>query len=319
MFPLVLFATEFTTVWVQDPFVLYRSYLWAIPIPALVAVLLTGFSPATLYKMAVVLALALGSAAVERVTSMRNGQSVWTDTVEKADVPGAANAVGRARAFMNHGTDRQKRFEFDLAMKDFSVAHALGAVKGEALFAMGVTQHARGSATEALKLLKQAEAAGFSDNLLWFHQGESQYVLGMLAEATENYTKALALPMSEMPAEQARANRAEAGLQLGKFADAKADFEWLLKRKPKQARYLMGLGLARFGLKDAKGALDTFNALMLEKPDALAFYGRALAQHNLGNKLAAQEDIAKSVQMEPANTQYKQVQESIKNGEKLSL
>ena len=319
LFPLVLFWTEFSTVWVQDPFVLYRSYLWAIPIPALVAVLLTGFSPGTLYKMAVVLALALGSAAVERVASMRNDQTVWTDTVEKADVPGAANAVGRARAFMNHGTDRQKRFEFDLAMKDFSVAHALGAVKGEALFAMGVTQHARGSATEALKLLKQAEAAGFSDNLLWFHQGESQYVLGMLAEATENYTKALALPMSEMPAEQARANRAEAGLQLGKFADAKADFEWLLKRKPKQARYLMGLGLARFGLKDAKGALDTFNALMLEKPDALAFYGRALAQHSLGNKLAAQEDIAKSVQMEPANTQYKQVQESIKNGEKLSL
>ena len=319
LFPLALFATEFSTVWVQDPFVLYRSYLWAIPIPALVAVLLTGFSPATLYKMAVVIALALGSAAVERVVSMRNNQTVWTDTVEKADVPGAANAVGRARAFMNHGRDRQMRFEFDLAMRDFSVAHALGAVKGEALFAMGVTQHARGSATEALKLLQQAEAAGFSDNLLWFHQGESQYVLGLLAESVESYTKALALPMAELPTEQAHANRADAGLQLSKFANAKADFEWLLTRKPKQARYLMGLGLARFGLKDAKGALDTFNALMLEKPDALAFYGRALAQHNLGNKLAAQEDIAKSVQMEPANTQYKQVQESIKKGEKLSL
>jgi hypothetical protein len=72
LFPLVLFWTEFATVWVQDPFVLYRSYLWAIPVPALVALLLTGFSPGTLYKTAVVLALALGSAAVERVVSMRN-------------------------------------------------------------------------------------------------------------------------------------------------------------------------------------------------------------------------------------------------------
>jgi tetratricopeptide (TPR) repeat protein len=315
----VLFWTEFSTVWVQDPFVLYRSYLWAIPIPALVAVLLTGFSPGTLYKMAVVLALALGSAAVERVVSMRNDQTVWTDTVEKADVPGAANAVGRARAFMNRGMQQLKRSDFDLAMKDFSAAQGMGALKGEALFAMGMTQHARGRAEEALKLLQQAEVAGYSDNLLQFHRGESQYVLGMMAEAVNSYTKALALPMAETQTVQARANRADAGLQLSKFADAKADFEWLLTSKPKQARYLMGLGLARLGLKDAKGALDTFNVLMLEKPDALAFYGRALAQHSLGNKLAAQEDIARAVQMEPANTQYKQVQESIKKGEKLSL
>jgi tetratricopeptide (TPR) repeat protein len=319
LFPLVLFWTEFSTVWVQDPFVLYRSYLWAIPIPALVAVLLTGFSPGTLYKMAVVLALALGSAAVERVVSMRNDQTVWTDTVEKAAVPGAANAVGRARAFMNRGMQQLKRSDFDLAMKDFSAAQGMGALKGEALFAMGMTQHARGRAEEALKLLQQAEVAGYSDNLLQFHRGESQYVLGMMAEAVNSYTKALALPMAETQTVQARANRADAGLQLSKFADAKADFEWLLTSKPKQARYLMGLGLARLGLKDAKGALDTFNVLMLEKPDALAFYGRALAQHSLGNKLAAQEDIARAVQMEPANTQYKQVQESIKKGEKLSL
>ena len=319
LFPLVLFWTEFATVWVQDPFVLYRSYLWAIPIPALVAVLITGFSPGTLYKLAVVMALVLGSTAVERVVSMRNDQTVWTDVLGKDSLPGAANAVGRARPYMNHGMDRLKRFELDLAMRDFSAAHALGAVKGEALFAMGMTQHAMGRPEDALKFLKQAEAAGYSGNLLQFHRGESQYALGLMAEAVESYTKALALPLKEVPTEQARANRADAGLLLHNFAQAKADFEWLLAKRPKQARYLAGFGLARLGLGDAAGALETFNALMAEKPDALAFYGRALAQHNLGNRLAAQEDIAKAVQLEPANAVYKQVQESIKRGEKLSL
>jgi hypothetical protein len=29
LFPLLMFGTEFGTVWIQDPFVLYRSYLWA--------------------------------------------------------------------------------------------------------------------------------------------------------------------------------------------------------------------------------------------------------------------------------------------------
>jgi Flp pilus assembly protein TadD len=319
LFPLVLFWTEFATVWVQDPFVLYRSYLWAIPVPALVALLLTGFSPGTLYKTAVVLALALGSAAVERVVSMRNDQTVWTDVLEKDTVPGAANAVGRARPYMNHGMERLKHSELDLAMRDFSVAHALGATKGEALFAMGMTQHARGRPEVALKLLKQAEAAGYSGNLLQFHQGESQFLLGMMAEAVDSYTKALALPMDEVPTVQSRANRADANMGLHRFADAKTDFEWLLAKHPKRARYLAGLGLARLGLNDASGALETFNTLVLEKPDALAYYGRALAQHTLGNKLDAQQDIAKAVQMEPANAVYKQVQESIKRGEKLSL
>jgi tetratricopeptide (TPR) repeat protein len=220
---------------------------------------------------------------------------------------------------MNHGMERLKHSELDLAMRDFSVAHALGATKGEALFAMGMTQHARGRPEVALKLLKQAEAAGYSGNLLQFHHGESQFLLGMMAEAVDSYTKALALPMDEVPTVQSRANRADANMGLHRFADAKTDFEWLLAKHPKRARYLAGLGLARLGLNDASGALETFNTLVLEKPDALAYYGRALAQHTLGNKLDAQQDIAKAVQMEPANAVYKQVQESIKRGEKLSL
>lgn len=319
LFPLILFWTEFSTVWVQDPFVLYRSYLWAIPIPALIAVLLTGFAPGTLYKAAVVLALALGASTVDRVTSMRNEQVVWTDVIQKMTSPGSPNAVGRARAFINHGMGRLKRSELDLAMNDFKVAQALGAIKGDALFAMGMTQHALGRPAEALELLRQAELAGYSGPLLQFHRGESQYALGMMAEAIDNYTQVLAQPLYELQKKHARINRADAALRLSRFSEAKTDFEWLITDHPKQTQYLMGLGLTRLGLKDAAGALQTFNLLVTEKPDALAYYGRALAQYQLGNKVAAQEDIAKSVQMEPGNTTYGQVQESIKKGKKLSL
>jgi tetratricopeptide (TPR) repeat protein len=319
LFPLILFLTEFSIVWVQDPFVLYRSYLWAIPIPALLAVLLTGFSPGTLYKIATVLALVLGISTVDRVSSMRNDQTVWTDAIGKVMVPGDANAVGRSRAFMNHGMGRLKHFEYEMAMKDFKAAHTLGAIKGEALFAMGMTLHAMGRPTEALQLLQQAEVARYSGNLLQFHRGESQYALGMMEEAVNSYTKAMALPMGDLQTERAHASRADAAMRLNRFADAKADFAWLLARHPKQARYSMGIGLAQLGLKDAAGALQTFNAIVLEKPDALSHYGRALAQHQLGNKVAAQEDIGKAVQLEPGNAVYKQVQESIKKGEKLSL
>jgi tetratricopeptide (TPR) repeat protein len=319
LFPLVLFWTELATVWVQDPFVLYRSYLWAIPIPALVAVLLTGFSPGTLYKMAVLLALGLGTAAAERVLSMRDEQTVWTDAVQKTSLPGSASAVGRGRSFLYRGMDRMKRFEFERAINDFKAAQALGAVGGEALFETGVAQQAIGRSVEALQSLREAQAAGFVGNALYFHLGEVQYALRQIPESVESYSMALSSTLADDLAEQARSRRAEGYLQLKSFADAKADFELLLVRHPKQPRYLMGLGLARLGLKDLAGALETFNALMAEKSDALAFYGRALAQHNLGNKVDAQADIARAVQLEPGNAVYKQVQESIKKGEKLAL
>ncbi|MES2949230.1 MAG: tetratricopeptide repeat protein [Pseudomonadota bacterium] len=319
LFPLVLFWTEFATVWVQDPFVLYRSYLWAIPIPALVAVLLTGFSPGTLYKLAVVIGLVLSMGAAERVLSMRDDMVVWTDAVEKTALPGSANAVGRARPFVYRGMDRMKRFEFDRAISDFRAAQALGAVGGEALFEMAVANQALGRSKEALQLLQQAQSAGFSGNVLYFYKGEAQYALHLLPESVESYSKALSSTLSDELVEQSRSRRSEGALQLKNFALAKTDLEVLVARHPKQPRYLMGLGLARLGLKDLGGALETFNALMAAKPDALAFYGRALAQHSLGNKVDAQADIAKAVQLDPGNAVYRQVQESIKKGEPLSL
>ena len=55
LIPCLLFVTEFTTVWLQDPFVLYRSYLWSIPIPALIALPLVGYSYKPLYAVGVLL------------------------------------------------------------------------------------------------------------------------------------------------------------------------------------------------------------------------------------------------------------------------
>jgi tetratricopeptide (TPR) repeat protein len=319
LFPLILFWTEFATVWVQDPFVLYRSYLWAIPIPALIAVLLTGLSAGTLYKLSVVVALVLGTAATDRLQSMRNSQTVWKDVMDKTDIPGNPAAVGRARSFMNHGMEQLRRSELDLAMRDFRAAQELGALKGEALFAMGMTLQAARRPSEALKLLNQAGDAGYSDNVLDFHRGESQYALGLFADAVSSYTMALAKPLAEVPKEQALAQRADGFMRLERFSEAKSDFELLLTRSPKNQRYLMGGGLSRLGLKDAKGALEMFDAMINEQPTALGFYGRALALQSLSSKASAQEAIGKAVEMEPGNAVYRQVQESIRKGEKLSL
>jgi len=295
--------------------------------PAFIAIVLTGFSPGTLYKAAVVVALGLGAATMERLASMQDNKTVWSDAIEKNGTQASANAVGRARPYLNRGMLQLKRLDFESALRDFSAAQAVGATGGEALFAMGMTLHAMGHPGDALPQLQKAEEAGYANTpVLQFHRGESQFVLGMYEQAVASYTKALEEPSkaalespNRVPVELARAHRAEAEVRLQNYAGAKADFEALVPMDPKQNRYRIGLGLALLGLKDAAGALKVFDALAQEKPDALAFYGRALAQYNLSNKAAAAQDIARAIELDPSNLAYKQVQESIKKGERLSL
>jgi tetratricopeptide (TPR) repeat protein len=320
LFPLVLFWTEFATVWVQDPFVLYRSYLWAIAFPGLIAVALTGWRPQTLLKVGLLLGLLLGASAVERVLSMRDSMTVWTDAVAKNDLRGPPNEVGKGRAYLYKGQEHMLRLEMDIAMRDFRTAQALGATAGEAFFAMGVAQHAVQRYGDALESFRQAEAAGYANKyLLAFHQGEAHFAVGRMEQAYELYNLALAQQLAKLVKSVALAHRAEAAMQLKKYAEAKADFEQVLAAQPTEARPMMGLGLAQLGLGDAPGALNTFEKVMAVKPDALAWYGQALAQHALGNKAAALEAIGKAVQLDPRNKVYSQVQSSIAKGEKLAL
>jgi tetratricopeptide (TPR) repeat protein len=108
-------------------------------------------------------------------------------------------------------------------------------------------------------------------------------------------------------------------MQLQRYSAAVADFEVLLAAEPTQTKYLAGMGLSMVGMGNGAGALDTFNRLLAVRPEALGFYGRALAHAALGKADAAREDIARAVQMEPANAAYRQLQERWKSGVTLSL
>jgi len=319
LFPLILFWTEFATVWVQDPMVLYRSYLWAIPVPALVAVLLTGFSPGTLYKSAVLLAVVLAGLAAERVWSMKSELTVWSDAVAKIDTKAPANVVGRYRAFLNRGAYHLARFSAEPALEDFRYAAALGEPTGGAWVNMAVAQQLLKQHTDALDSLAKAQAMGYKDGALYFQRGESQYALGQFAAAFDSYSTSIATPQDASVVTQSRLRRAEAAMQLQRYTAAAADFEVLVAAEPANAKYLSGLGMSQVGAGNGAGALVAFNQLLALKPVALGYYGRALANAAAGKADAAREDLARAVQLEPGNTAYKQLQERWKSGVTLSL
>lgn len=91
----LLFATEFSTSWIQDPFVLYRSYLWAPMLCGLLALVLTKLQARTIYSMG-----AVGKFSVGFFRETRYCQRPMAPRLAAADVaiaglgPGGRDAEG---------------------------------------------------------------------------------------------------------------------------------------------------------------------------------------------------------------------------------
>ncbi|HEY0201704.1 MAG TPA: hypothetical protein VGC24_08430, partial [Burkholderiaceae bacterium] len=195
LFPLLFYVTEFATVWVQDPFVLYRSYLWAVGFPALVAIVLTGFKPRTIYVLGTVVGIAFAGLAVERVMSLRDDFTTWSDAAEKTDMQAPANAVGRWRSFLNVGAYHLDKGSLVQAEEDFAMANKLGEPRGAALFNRAAALQQEKKHSEALVVLAQAEAKGYTEPSLYYARGESQFALNQPELAYQSFSAAMQAPV----------------------------------------------------------------------------------------------------------------------------
>ncbi|MHC3435203.1 tetratricopeptide repeat protein [Delftia lacustris] len=316
LFPLLWYATEFATVWLQDPFVLYRSYLWAVAIPGLVAIALTGVKPRTLYIVGIVIGIVFGALSFERVLSLQDAGTSWADAAEKIDKKAPANAVGRGRAFLNLGTARADKGLLDQAVQDFATANVLGDLGGNALFNMGAILSQQRKFTEALNAFDAAQSKGFKGQALHYQKAEAMMAMGQLRPAFEAYSLALNEPSEDSDnakqMEQAmRLKRAEAAIGLQQYAIAADDFRRLLQASPNAPRPTVGMGLALVGQGDSAQAKQLLDALISHSPSAPAYYGRAMAHRGLGHLPEALKDLDQAIRLEPQNPQYRQIRNQL--------
>lgn len=319
LFPLLWFTTEFATVWIQDPFVLYRSYLWAAALPGLMAIVLTGFQPRTIYAIGVVMGLILGALAFERELTLRDELAAWTDAAEKTDLKAPANAVGRSRPFLNLGAYHVRQRNWDLATRNLATARSLadkGELGGSALFNTGVILQRSNKDSQALEAFAAAQAMGFSGFALYYHRGESQVALGQIGPALDSFSIALEKGAKD-PSQKKdtltlmRVRRVEVAIAAQQFDLAISDFQQLLQDRPNDPRFLTGLGMAYIGKGQAQPAMELFNPLVARAPSGPAFYGRAMAYQLLGQRDASLRDIDQAIKLEPKNQLYAGMRASI--------
>lgn len=117
--PLLLFIVELSAVRVQEPFVLYRTYLWVWPLCFLLPALTNHYSNKLFWSASLGLMLVFSVASSERLRTFSGGYALWDDAVEKLpDEP----VSGKARVYANRASWNVKRGDFEAAVADYTSA-----------------------------------------------------------------------------------------------------------------------------------------------------------------------------------------------------
>ena len=120
--PWLLALTEMSVVRVQEPFVLYRSYLWMAVFFAVLPAVLWRFAPRARHAGAAIACALLAAASLDRIASFSSGEALWDDVVRK-------NSGSRAslveRGYVNRGMARFDLGQRETALADFDQALAL--------------------------------------------------------------------------------------------------------------------------------------------------------------------------------------------------
>lgn len=311
LIPCLLFVTEFATVWLQDPFVLYRSYLWAITVPALIALLLIGLPGMAVRALCLLLLALLAALSFDRINSLQSSSTAWADASEKIDRQAPANAVGRWRALINLGTEFQDQGNYEEALRLFSQAEALGEPLGSARFNMGVSLQQLKQHPQALDNFAQAEAKGFTEAALYYQRGESLSALGRFQDAFESYTKALQHPQAAEAEQFTRMRQAEGAVASQNYDAAIASYQTLIKTAPDKQRYQVGLSMAYLRKKDYVSAMAILNPAIAQHPTGAAYYARAVTNLYQGNRTASAQDLELALRADPNNPIYRKLQQQL--------
>lgn len=186
----ILFLTELTTIRFQEPFVLYRSYIWA-PGYALMGIAVCSHIRAKQLAIVCAPTLALcGWLAMNRLDSLKDEYNAWNDAATKLE---SKAVVGAGRILYMRGRAYMKQKKYKEAIADFTDAIPHYPTAAE-------NYYQRGTAYFYLNQLSKAQADFIQALALDPKHGRAEYGRGMvferrgcIGEAVNAYSKSLKL------------------------------------------------------------------------------------------------------------------------------
>ncbi|WP_082955251.1 tetratricopeptide repeat protein [Tepidimonas fonticaldi] len=314
--PATLYVTEFAYVRIQEPFVLYRSYLWSITLPALLSMVMVVLGKKQwIYAVGCLVAMVFGGMGYERVQTFRDDLAVWRDATAKIDQEASANVLGRWRAPLNLSMALLNRRDNEEALRSAVMADKLGAPLGLAKFNQAAALGNLGKHEQAVALYDQAEREGFTlKPELYKDRGISLAKMGRFDAALENFDRSLAEAKKESVRAAVLLAAGRAANSSGQYDRAIDYYTKLGELQPDLTAVPIGLAYAMYKKGDGQEALRALNQSLAKKPTAEVLHARSYLFYQLGNRQRALGDIGVALTLDPRNSAYLALQRQIEAG-----
>ena len=161
----------------------------------------------------------------------------------------------------------------------------------------------------ALEMLAAAQAKGFTEAALFYHQGESLFAQRQFQLAYESFSQALQRKQDPEAQTFTRLRQAEAAVGSNNFDAAVTSYKTLIQQSPNNQRFQVGLAMAYIGKKDFVTAMGILNPAIAQRPTSAAHYARALAYFSMGDRAASKQDLDLAIRAEPNNPVYRQLEQ----------
>jgi protein O-mannosyl-transferase len=186
----LLYLVEFSTIRFQEPFVLYRSYLWAPGVAIAAAALLARLPVRAALATSVCALLVLGVQAHDRLGSFSSGVAIWEDAVAKLPprpVPGAPRTLYQlGREYLNSGQADRAVAVIERCLREYPQAF-------HCVFARAAIHLRLEEYEAAIPYLRQALALRPEEGIAAHHLGLALQQLGCPDQARAQYEAAYKL------------------------------------------------------------------------------------------------------------------------------
>jgi len=190
LYPWIMFLTEWSTVRIQEPFVLYRSYLWMPGLLAALPFVIGSLVPRRAYVMLGLASMLLVPLTLNRLESFSSNLKLWDDA-EKL-VRGRTGVFGIERVYYNRGTELGQLKRYEEAIADFNKAieiYPFDYVYGN----RATAYYLLGSFRDALRDYNRAIAIDPENPNSYYGRSLAHRALGNFVEAQEDIMKSCSL------------------------------------------------------------------------------------------------------------------------------
>jgi tetratricopeptide (TPR) repeat protein len=292
--PWLLFFTELATVRLQEPFVLYRSYLWFSTLPLLIVGVLGVLDTRAKQLGVVILCAVFAALAWGRINTFESAIKLWTDAVAKDT---DTSRIGAERPYNNLGYAYMQAHKMTEAENSLMQALRINPKAEDVNFNMGVIRMLQGRSDEAFNYYDQAiaERDNYRDPIL--NRGYLKFQLGRVADSIVDYDRAIALVPN---AADGYLNRSLSYAALGQLDKAMADINLAIQLAPSNAQAYINRGVIYAQQRQFTQAQADMNyAVQLAPGSAEAYYNRGYLALIQGDRDAAGRDLQMALQLNP--------------------